>query len=291
MSSAAPEEFHGFAHEAMNTEFRILIPGREIGGVGDEDAEIAVRHAWEELDRLEDDLSRYRENSDIARINRLPEGGSVRVSIATFDCLALARALTHETAGAFNVAIGPLMDVWRSPRSDFLDDRDGWSEAAARVKWDGVDLDDEEISVRKTKAGVSLDLGAIGKGYALDQMAVILEQAGVSSALLDAGESTLLGMNPPAGRAGWPVGLGEEQVLLHRSASSGSGFQVKGAHIMNPERGRPVKVSGRLVWATAPTAAMADGLSTAFAIMDRSGIEELCGRFKGIGAYFSEDQP
>ncbi len=108
-------------------------------------------------------------------------------------------------------------------------------------------------------------------------------------ALLDAGGSTLLALDPPRGQEGWNVGTGtanENTIALANRAFSGSGFDVQGLHIIDPRTARPATLKKQNAWAFAPNAALADALSTAFIIMSKKEIRELCKLHEGIEVYF-----
>ena len=121
---------------------------------------------------------------------------------------------------------------------------------------------------------MQIDLGAIGKGYALDQAAELLkERYEIKNALLNAGTSTVLGVGSMPDRDGWLVRAGApEPFALHDEAVSGTGFQVKGAHIIDPRTAKLVDLRRTIRWAIAPNATLADALSTAFMVMNRKEI-------------------
>jgi thiamine biosynthesis lipoprotein len=269
----------------MATEFEVVVPE------SDADAEYAAQVAtalFTEVDRLEEELSRFRPGSDIWRINHLKAGERCAVGLATRDCLQLAQAVNLETKGAFDITVGPLMNIYRhedgSPRKP-----DRAEEAAARSKagMEVFDVDaDDFVTVRVDQP--VLDLGAVGKGYALDQLVTILADHGIKNALLNAGDSTQLGLGTKPGETGWPLTVGNKQsvrLMVSDRAVSASGFAVKGAHIINPREMKPVPVRPTRVWAVAPTAALSDALSTAFTIMSRKEIDALCGVYPDVEAY------
>lgn len=279
------EDLQVYSHEAMNTEFRIFFPKSEVSF---EEGDSLAILAWNELDSLEADLSRYRSGSDISRMNQLALEETTKISMATFDCLNLAEVIREETNGAFNIAIGALMDVAREVRPLFMhQDKSKWGEAGEKVVSGAFKVDENDLSVTRLVEEVTLDLGGIGKGYALDQLAVLLEQNGVANFLMDAGESTYYGVGGFAGNKGWPVGVGDDRVFLNHSASSGSGLQIKGSHIMNPIEKRPISAQSSITWAVAPTAAMSDALSTAFIVMDEEEIDKICSRYDDISCFRS----
>jgi thiamine biosynthesis lipoprotein len=253
------------SHEAMATTFRIAIAADDR-----EYARQAAATAFRELDRLETELSRFIESSDIAQANRLPEGGTLLLGPAATECLTLAAHLSALTEGAFDPAYASTRPA-----------------AAGGAEPPLYALDPDGHRLTSLCPRLHLDLGAVGKGYALDCMAAILSEWELPAANLDSGGSTLLALAPPPGRAGWAAAVGEgaarrEFALCHR-ALAGSGIAVQGEHLRNPRTGGAAGRRER-VWAFAPTAAAADALSTAFFVMDDEAIADCCAREPSIGA-------
>jgi thiamine biosynthesis lipoprotein len=255
-----------FQHEAMATHFEIVVSGQD-----PEYARQAARAAFRETDHLEGLLSRYIESSDISRINHLRQGESTTISDETLDCLLIAADLCLATRGTFDPAY-----------------------ASVRAPDPGPDappftLDPANHRLTSCAERLRLDLGAVGKGFALDRMADILREWGIASALLNAGDSSALALTaPPADEpSGWCVGLGEDDARrefpLLAASLSGSGTAVKGQHLIDPRTGQPAPRRLR-VWALAPTAAQADALSTAFFVMTEPDIAALCEAHPRIGA-------
>ena len=255
-----------FQHEAMATHFEIVVCGQD-----PEYARQAARAAFRETDHLEGLLSRYIESSDISRINGLRRGESTTISDETLDCLLIAADLCLATQGTFDPAYASL----RAP--DLPPDAPPFT------------LDPENHRLTSCADRLRLDLGAVGKGFALDRMAALLREWGITSALLNAGDSSALALGvPPADDpAGWGVGLGEDESRrefpLLNASLSGSGTAVKGQHLIDPRTRQPAPRRLR-VWALAPTAAQADALSTAFFVMAERDIADLCQAHPGIGA-------
>jgi FAD:protein FMN transferase len=278
-------EHFRFRHEAMATLFEITIAQDDIDKTYAGSAADAV---FAEIDRLEAELSRYQATSDIYRISQLKAGESATVGLATWDCLSLAKAVHEETGGAFDITIGPLMNLWRnedgSPRQP---DEEDLAWARGHVGTSLFDLDPEGLRVTVKADRIVFDLGAVGKGYALDQCVEVLNDWSISNALLNAGDSTILGIGAPPGDPGWIVTVGGDQekvVRLKDRAISSSGFAVKGAHIMDPRTFRPVPIRETRAHVVAPTAAMSDALSTAFMVMDKDAIEALCRKHPEVEA-------
>lgn len=276
---------HKYGHEAMATTFEIFL------ATEDEDyAASMAREAFQLLDRLEEQLSRFRPHSDVSIINQLEAGESVKLSIPAFDCLKLAFEISSETAGAFDVSLAPVMDRIRNEKGEIVDLKQEVLDEAFEEKREGLYLlRVEDLSVYCQATGAGIDLGGIGKGFALDQMAEFLEEWDLPQALLHGGGSTVLALDPPEGEEGWKVGFGEESgrepVWLKRAALSGSGKAVKGAHVLDPRTGQPALGHTR-TWAQAPSAALSDALSTAFMVMSKEEVDAYCESHPGVLAYF-----
>lgn len=136
----------------------------------------------------------------------------------------------------------------------------------------------EQFSIRCDAGKLDLDLGAIGKGFALDRMAEMLREWDCLAFLLVAGDSSILAGNAPAETAGWSCGLGDDnsprRYWLENCSLSGSGLAVKGKHIFDPRTGQPAQRQNR-AWALCDTAAESDALSTAAMVLSEPEIGEI----------------
>ena len=271
-----------FSHEAMATVYEVYAVHAD-----HQYAAQAAQATFDLLDRLERELSRFLPNSDITRINHLDAGESTRVTPSTLDCLAIARHMFNLTDGAFDVSIGTGLA--------------------------SLELVPDESIVRATTRGVQVDLGGIGKGYAVDLMAELLEEWGLHAALVHGGFSSVLALEPPPGRDGWPLTLSDPGVpsrvlarLSVRQTALGASGLRKGDHIVDPRTGRPVR--GRLAaWVAllrpgesapepgaeqqprAAAAAVTDALTTAFMLLSSEHIEELCQSSSGLEAWILQE--
>jgi thiamine biosynthesis lipoprotein len=270
-------EVRRVSHEAMATVYEVY------SSHADERYAVQAAHAaFDLVDRLERELSRFLPNSDITRINHLAAGERTRVAPTTLECLAIARHMLDVTGGAFDISMGTGL------RS--------------------LELDPDESLVIATAAGVRLDLGGIGKGYAVDLMADVLEEWGLTAALVHGGFSSVLALDAPPGHDGWPLTLSDPAVRsrelarlsLRQTALGASGVR-KGDHILDPRTGIPVRT--RLAaWASVPrrgdyvpetvaaqpraaAGAVTDALATAFMLLADGDVEQLCERSPGLEAW------
>jgi len=267
-----------FSHEAMATTFEVIIVHED-----ERYARQAAIAAFDEVDRLERELSRFIEISDVARINGLPANQPLQLGLDMFECLKIAARIYAETNGAFDITIGSLLKCWRNddgtPRNPSPKEIDL---ARLHTGTNLLQLDEADHTVRLSASPVQIDLGGIGKGYAVDRVAELLRDWSIDVALISGGYSSVLALDAPPGKKGWPLTLtnpaGRKEILarpfLQKGALSGSGVQ-KGGHIIDP---RTIQPAGgrRAAWSSALDAATADALSTAFMIMGLDEIEKYC---------------
>ncbi|MBX3746557.1 MAG: FAD:protein FMN transferase [Verrucomicrobiae bacterium] len=285
---------------AMATRFELVLHGpeeRRLRALGEE--------AVGEIERIEAALSLYRPDSQVSAVNRRAARQPVRVTPEVFQLIEHACLLSRVTDGAFDVTVAPLVRVWggmgergRVPEADEI-------EAARRcVGWDGIDLDPDRHTIGFRCEGMMLDLGSIGKGYALDRAAEGLRDGGIEAALIHGGTSTAVAwgsppeigvwrvaIDPPQGpgcpgveRAGSESGAKPLAVVdlrdetLSVSAVWGKGFEAGGryyGHVIDPRLGEPVQ-GAWLAAAVLPSATESDALSTALLVrgagmLDRIG--------------------
>jgi thiamine biosynthesis lipoprotein len=277
---------HRFGHKAMAAVFEIFIVGDDASYAGQ-----AALAAFDELDRIEQDLSRFIENSDISLINNLGAGQPLKLGLDAFNCLMLSAKIYEETAGAFDITIGSLLDCWltedqtlRKPSGRDL------SLACQHTGMSLLALDEAEHTITLSTTPVQVDLGGVGKGYAVDRMAESLGDWSIDTALINAGFSSVRSLGAPARAEGWPVTLTDPRnrsrtlarFNLRDRAMSGSGLQ-KGPHIIDPRIAMPVE-DKRAAWVLAPDAATADALSTAFMVMSPDEIEKYCLQHSDVSA-------
>ena len=290
-----PPLLHRFSHQAMGTFFEATISGEDAPYAGQ-----AAQAVFKEIDRLERLFSRFDPSSEISRVSRLRPGESLMIGSETFDCLSLAEKVRQETNGAFDVNVRAAVKY--GPADSLL---------PAGISADIPHVSPNYLSLARTERGyevrrgeqteggwrsLDLDLGAIGKGFALDQALAVLSDWSIQHALIHGGTSTAAAIGNAPGQAGWPVGVGSgwpcpdapREIFLSGRALSGSGTEVKGQHVIDPKTGRPAQ--GHVAaWALHPSAAEADALSTAFMVMDTSEVENYCRRHPEVWALVVRD--
>lgn len=239
--------------------------------------------ALDEVDRIDRLMSHYKADSPLSRLNREAARHPVAVDTELFDFIVEATRYNHQSGGAFDITVGPLMKAWgffggegRMPTDEEL--------AAARrhVGATHVRLNPIDRTIAFDEEGVELDLGGIAKGYAVDRAVAVLRRRGIVAALVSSGGSTIYGLGAPPDRTGWSVSIQDpldrrmfaQTVTLNNRALSVAGtsekyFEADGvrySHIMDPRTGRPVQgvVS---VAVLAPTGTAGDALDDALFVM------------------------
>jgi thiamine biosynthesis lipoprotein ApbE len=235
-------------------------------------------------------------------------GEALIIGLETYECLTIAEKVRIDTEGAFDINVRSLIQFPGSLGELRAGKKLSPLPSLTKGGGPGFEKSTPEIAAHEfpslelvqTSSGfearlhsgkkslirsLEIDLGGIGKGYALDKALTFLLDWGIERALVHGGTSTVaaLGSPPSIGPAvrGWPVGVGggwpeaPDQVLLTGRALSGSGTEVKGKHIMDPRTGLPARAH-LAAWASHPSAAEADALSTAFMVMATAEVEEYC---------------
>ncbi len=251
---------------------------------------------------LEDELSLFRAGSEIARLNARAAREPVRVTPGVFALLQQAQKLSEQSGGAFDITVAPLVRCWgfmggegRMPRPEEV------AEARAKVGMPLVQLNPSDFTVRFAREGVMLDLGAIGKGYAIERAAQVLREAGVTSALLHGGTSSVQAVGQPRGEECWKIAIETPSatpdtpptllatVQLHDEAMSVSSvqehsFQAGGrsySHVIDPRTGEPT-LGTVLAAVVLPSATETDALSTALLTLGSAGHEHIASLRAGM---------
>ena len=260
-------EIHLFNHRAMATHFEVRIANEE-----PRYAAQAAQAAFDLADRMESHLSRFRADSDIAQAAHLAPGEKMRLGEPAFACLEIAKKMEQVTRSAFSATPAALQAQASLPQWELLP---------------------EEFSIRCLGGKLQFDLGAIGKGFALDRMAELLGEWDCPAFLLVAGGSSILAGDAPGETPGWSCGLGEDDApqrfFLTHCSLSGSGLAVKGQHILDPRTGRPAMRQNR-TWVLADTAAESDALSTACMVLAEPELEDVLAQDDSWLAFLETDE-
>jgi thiamine biosynthesis lipoprotein len=242
-----------FTHEAMNTTFQLRLCAAEASFAAD-----MARECFEHLEFLEARLSRYVDDSDVSRINHLVLGQTLHISESTHLCLLAALDAYARTGGLFDITLGRR-----------IEHRKSGDDGEAPPLLGRLTIHPDIAAVTCDEPGREIDLGGIGKGFALDQLRDILIDWGAEGGLLTAGASSLLAFGPDA----WPVelaGAGETvRIALFNQSLSASGTGIQGSHILHPggDDAMPQQSCDR-VWVVAPQAALAEIWSTALMLLE-----------------------
>jgi len=283
-------ESYAFARNAMATRFEIVLPG------GDELCLRAMaEEAFNEVERLESLLSPFRPTSEIAHLNARAAQEPVRVSPETFGLLKHAAQLSEETDRAFDITVGALMRAWGFFKGPgHLPDAQTLAAAREYVGMGLLQFDEPEQQIRFTRPGVQIDLGAIGKGYAVGRAADMLREMGVASALIHGGTSTIYAIGHPLDASGWKIAIKDLpacntnnapplatvelcDTALSMSADWGRCFEAGGiqyGHVLDPRTGAPGR-RARLAVVIGGSALETDAFSTALLAQGADGIGAL----------------
>lgn len=277
-----------FEHEAMNTRFVLHLGETPDGNALRPIAEEAFRL----LDRIEEKLSFYQEGSDVTRINRAAPGESFRIDDLTHRCLLQAVEVSAATNGAFDPFAGHA--ALGAKNQTIPHHLSGIQPPAEDDDAPVLSIDPEQPMVTKLEGCRWLDLGAVGKGAALDALAELLQEWELRSAVLSGGGSSLLvfGSAPDQVDSAWSLSLpqspGNPTLKLDAPfalGASGDGFQP--GHIISSDPTTDARPQSLVL---APNAALADALSTAAILMSDEALREVMGDEPGFGVFATHAQ-
>lgn len=262
----------------------------------------AALAALDLVDQLEDQLSIYRPHTEVSEINRTAAKCADEVEPRLFSLLELCAWLHATTGGTFDITSGPLSRTWGFlKREGRLPSDDEIAAAMEVVGFENVELDPDHRTIRFLKPGVEINFNSIGKGYALDRVAELMSERGVTDYLSHGGSSSVLarGRDRSNDFGGWAIGVPHPhrrddyvgQIILRDEAlgTSGAGtqfFEIDGrryGHLIDPRIGRPTE-GVYTATAIAATAAEGDALATAFYINGPAGASEYCAEHKNVAA-------
>jgi thiamine biosynthesis lipoprotein len=287
----------------MGSFFEVRLPARSPGAVG------LSCQALDLIEELEAQLTVYRDDSELSAVNRTAHLAPVPVERRLFGLLESAVAISRETGGAYDVTSGALSEAWgfvKGPKR--VPDERSLADARERTGWRHLRLDPEAMTVAFDREGIRINLGSIGKGYAIDRVIELIRDHSLSgSALVHGGQSSLFALGSPPGDFGgrWEISLrnpfqpesplGVLRLRNRGLGTSGSAFQqfvVDGkvyGHIIDPRTGEPAQGPSS-VTVLAPTAAAADALSTAFYLLGPDAAATYTAEHPEVGVVIVEGQ-
>ena len=268
------------AHYVMGTIFEITAYGADR-----EETVRAVEQSFAAIRRADETLSHYRAESGLMRLNRSASQGAVTVDPDLYRVLEEALRFARLSEGAFDVTVGPLVKLWsEAAERDRAPSEQEILEARRRVGSAKVELLPQR-QVQFAQEGLEITLGAIGKGWAVDQAVAVLKRRGVRHAFVSAGTSTVFALGDDGSGDGWEVSVRNpvegdplatfriRDQAVSTSAAYERYWEIAGkrfGHILDPRSGQPV--AGMLsATVVAPSGTAADALSTAAYVM---GVEQ-----------------
>lgn len=258
---------HTFEHKAMKTVFTLRLKHKDKPLAHD-----AAREAIELIDAIENKLSRYIQGSDVWQINHMESGQTLFLSELCYDCLREGLSAYEQTEGRFDVTLGRLIEHRKtqddSPPPELMGQ---------------LVVSPDRPAIQCNEPGREIDLGGIGKGFALDRAEQLIKEWGIESGILSAGASTHLAF----GRQEWTVGLSGKNETRHitikNQALSASGTGIQNEHIVTATELENTYRHPR-VWVLHTSATWADVWSTAAMLMPAEELKEKAGHFAGLFA-------
>ncbi len=297
----APVEADSGHRVVMGTFSRVVVLARSGRA-----ARACIDAAFDVQERVESLMSYHREDSELNKVNRYAAGKPVAVNPMTFEVLRQAVHFSRVSEGAFDVTVGPLVDLWRAAgEANEPPTEEALAEARRKVGFEKLILDEKAMTVRFVEEGMRIDLGGIGKGYAVDKAVEAMRKRGALGGMVDLGGNIRCFGRAPRGQEKWRVGLQDPNVapdevgtskyllvleLADASVATSGDYRrfavVKGekqSHILDTRTG---KGSDKLVSDTiiAPDATSADALSTAVNVLGPEAGLALIERLPGIEA-------
>jgi len=269
-------------------------------------ATAASRAAFDRIAALDHIMSDYRSDSELMQLCRAAGGPAVSISEDLYRVMAAAQALSEQSEGAFDITVGPLVQLWRRARRRHeLPESERLAAALELVGYQNVVLDAKKRTARLLKPGMRLDLGGIAKGDAADQSLLVLQRNGIPAALVAAAGDIAAG-DPPPHRPYWRIGIEafespakapSDFVGIHNSGVSTSGDSeqhveiggVRYSHIVDPKTGMAL-TGRRSATVTAPQDITADCCATALCVMGAERGFKLIAQLPGAGALMVEEE-
>lgn len=288
----------GCQNRPLNRETRLMM-GAIVEVISPDERAAGI--AFEEIGRIEGLLSKYKEGSEVSRLNR---EGQLTVSPETLYIIKQAERFSAASGGAFDITVGPLMSVWGFTDKNYcLPDSQKIEQALRLVGFDKVVIDERNSRISFNREGMSIDLGAIAKGYAVDCAVKKLKQAGINSCLINAG-GDIYCLGNKSGRP-WniaianPRGDGSAGILQlkNRAVATSGDYQQyffnqekRYSHIFNPQTGYPAESGVVSVTVAAPDCLTADAIATSIFVLGKERGTGLAGKFSDVDVVVFEEK-
>lgn len=279
---------------AMNTFISVTVKS----SYPKKDADAAI----EEVKRIDALMSVTRPSSELSRINSAPAGEEVEVSKEVYKLIEFALEISQKTEGAFDISINPLSELWDiNSETPHVPANEDIKNALEAVNYKDIKLNPKKHSVTLVKEGMSINLGAIAKGYAADCVAKVLNERGVKEAIIDLGGNVYVlgrekrvGIQTPFKKRGeyfTVCGVADKSVVT--SGAYERYFEENGNiyhHILNPKDGYPAESGIKSVSVICRSSALADGLSTAFYVMGEEKTRKAISLFDEVEVVILTDE-
>jgi thiamine biosynthesis lipoprotein len=295
LAAASPEtESLSLVHQqrySMGTMFDVVVYH-----ASREDAARAIARALDEIVRLDRVMSHFKPDSDLSTLLREGRSGFVAVEPCLYEVIRASMMFSRRSGGRFDVTVAPLLRVWREASAEGRrPSADDVSAARRCIGYEKIETRAPD-RIRFHSDCLEIDLGGIGKGYAVDRAIAVLEASGVRHALVNAGNSSIASIGAPPGATGWPVELGASvsgrRTLLLRDASISTSRQKlvpfsldsgTFGEILDLRTGAPLE-SGMTVSVMTPSATVSDALSTTLLMFSTEEGANLLGQFGDVSA-------
>ena len=277
----------------------------------------AAMQALDEVEAVEDQLTIYREKSELIEINKIASEGAADISKELYELFELANEMWHASNGAFDVTSGPLSRLWGFDRREpSLPGMQAIQSTLDSIGWQQVRFDSTEKTIEFLKPTIEINFNSLGKGYALDKACKILTESEINCFLIQGGQSSVVarGTNPLSASEGWPIGIRNPydpqeqltQIDLKNESLSSSGNATQGfwhegrrlGHLIDPRTGWPTEgilmATAIVAGSSSLSAAKADALSTAFYLMGEEATRNYCQSHDEVRAIIlleDENQP
>ncbi len=293
-AASASDQPGTFVHKkkyVMGTVFEIVAYDSSVAR-----ASLAVDRALDEIVRLDAVMSNFKQDSELSRLNRTAKFRAQTVSTDLYAVIEQALEYSRISGGSFDISVGPLVDLWKAAMvSNTAPSAAQEAQARACVGYEHIRLTAPN-QVMFESSCLRLDLGGIGKGYAVDRAANILRTSGINAALIDAGGSTIYAMGSPPGQAAWlvhmrdpsrqidpTVMLSDQSISTSEQSPPSLLASSSAGHIIDPPTGVPLKTRFA-VSVIAKTGVASDALSTTLLLAGPDAGQRMVEKIPGSAA-------